>query len=979
MFGWDDMRIAQEIILDGFWEAGTDRRYDRAVRVPGLAGDPRKMQDGTLWYRRRVSLPPGGWTHATLILNGARFCPAVHINGRLVSACPGGMTVTTHLLRHEDVRPGGEISLEIALKSLRDVDPGDASRIPEADLWRSNISSCLWDTVRLRVHGPARLTRIIPFPSVEDARLDLRFAYEDLTESTGERRVLAQLLDRGGRRLSSAETDCVDGRGLLRLGLHGEVKPWSPEEPHCHRLRVTLSDAEGLLDVQEMNFGLKDFRVDGLGFRLNGSPFHLRAGTVVWHRWLRDPEARELAFDTEWFARNIVLRLKSHGANGLRFHLGTPPEAFLDLCDRHGLLVQAEWLFFHGMKATRASLLAQWRSWLDLCLRHPSVCLIHPWNETAESELALAQEAVEALAPEYPPLVISHRDVIHIHKYWWSLFENVGLYYDSASQFPKPIVADEFGGNYLDGAGDPGGYPTVRETFLRFLGRAHDKQLRLELQTEANTQIAEYWRRLGAAGFSPFCALGSPEDGNHHFLGPLREAMPKPVWAGLTAAYSPLSCSLEVWDRDFVPGQRVTLPLHLMNDTDADADLAALVTITPEYDPSPVQAAMAVEAHVEAHSMRKREVSLTLPASAGRWRFRATLQNPPATVSHPVESSWRFRTIAIEVPPALRDKVIGVPDGEPELRDFLSASGLAGCDLDDPRAGILLTSAASWERLQCDRGFVDLLGRRINEGCSLLMLDVGPAPLGQGYAGGLGPLQGRRSVADPQTWEAGLFHGVRLAFRELPEPESCIHPAAENDDLWEGLDRQYTWLWNGYRGGLIAPAVEMEPGGMSRAAFLALWTGRGADPALIQGGKGYYAYELAGFHAFSRERGDETEQALRARVRFLVEDAPALAVSIDPEAPIKVSDLCRLYAASAHGKATALIPLANCGKGLTRVPVVRIDFAPGMGRLIVSQLLTGGRLAPGYGQEGLYGVRYDPAAAQFVLNMVKQCVLPLPG
>jgi hypothetical protein len=34
-------------------------------------------------------------------------------------------------------------------------------------------------------------------------------------------------------------------------------------------------------------------------------------------------------------------------------------------------------------------------------------------------------------------------------------------------------------------------------------------------------------------------------------------------------------------------------------------------------------------------------------------------------------------------------------------------------------------------------------------------------------------------------------------------------------------------------------------------------------------------------------------------------------------------------------------------------------------------LLTAGRLAHGYGQTGLYGIRYDPAAVQFVLNMLQ--------
>ena len=143
--------------------------------------------------------------------------------------------------------------------------------------------------------------------------------------------------------------------------------------------------------------------------------------------------------------------------------------------------------------------------------------------------MRLRREAIKELAVEYPPLVISHRDVLHIHKYWWSIFENVGVYYDSADVFGMPVMADEFGGNYLDGEANPGLYPTVAESFLRFLGGKHTKELRLQLHTEANARVAEYWRRIGAAGFSPFCIAGSPEDGNHHFMGRLEEADPKPV------------------------------------------------------------------------------------------------------------------------------------------------------------------------------------------------------------------------------------------------------------------------------------------------------------------------------------------------------------------------------------------------------------------------------------------------------------------
>ena len=219
------------------------------------------------------------------------------------------------------------------------------------------------------------------------------------------------------------------------------------------------------------------------------------------------------------------------------------------------------------MPATRESLLEQYPRWLDIAMRHPSVVLYHPYNETEGDQIKIVWEALNEIIKDYPPLVLEERDVIHIHKYWWSLFENLGLYYDSADQFPKAIMVDEFGGNYLDGNGMPGGYKTCAETFLRFLGRNHTKESRLALQTMANGKVAEYWRRIGAAGASPFCILGSWNDGNHWFMGDLMEGNPKPVWNELTCAWSPRSVSIELWNRNFNPGQKITIPLYLFNDT----------------------------------------------------------------------------------------------------------------------------------------------------------------------------------------------------------------------------------------------------------------------------------------------------------------------------------------------------------------------------------------------------------------------------
>jgi hypothetical protein len=249
------------------------------------------------------------------------------------------------------------------------------------------------------------------------------------------------------------------------------------------------------------------------------------------------------------------------------------------------------------------------------------------------------------------------------------------------------------------------------------------------------------------------------------------------------------------------------------------------------------------------------------------------------------------------------------------------------------------------------------------------MLDLGPTPLGQGYGKDLGPLQGAPKPRPSEPLTLDLL-GVPLSFREVAEPESHVHPAADDRSLWEGMDADATWMWNGLRGGLVAPASAMEVVRADPAGVIALWKERGADPDLVKS-EAYFAYELQGHYAFSTSDEDSAvERKLRERLTFLADDAPSLAASVDPEAPIRVVDLAAEYRRSAARPALSVRPLATCGRNLTRTPVLRVRFADRRGIVILSQLLTAGRLAPGSGQPGPYGLRYDPAAAQLVLNML---------
>lgn len=945
-----------QISLNGTWDWGLNRTYTNQATVPGLVTDPTVFTDAPLWYRRRIALPEGDWEACTLTLNGARFRPAVYVNGDKVSCAAGGMTVTEHRLNHPDVLPGAVITLEVKLQPLDCVPVEDASRPSKADWWRTNLSSLLWDSVTLRVHGKGRIERVVPSANLEDDAIDLRWNV-DCPQFAGY--VLkVELLAADASLLFESNFPVCDDHGIYHVSLNGCLLCWSPERPTLSKLRVSLLHDTQLVDTVEMTYGHRTFALCEKRFVLNNRPITLRAGSVVWHRWCRDPEARELAFDVDWFEQNIVKRLKSHGANTLRFHLGMPPESFLDLCDRHGLMVQAEWSFFHAMEGGFQSLVEQWRSWLDLCLRHPSVCLFHPWNETAGDALKTAFSALDAITPDYPDLVVSHRDVLHLHKYWWSLFCNVGILYDSADEFDQAIMVDEFGGNYLDGEANPGAYPEVASAFQRFLGPDHGKDERLELHSLSNNRMAEYWRRIGAAGFSPFCALGAPEDGNHHFMGALRDGTPKRVWQDLTAAYAPRSCSLDVWDRNYVPSSCSTVPLHLFNETDQDAELVVEIAWRQGADTATTQRVTQVLTPFEHKVV---PVEVTAPKTNGRYHLDAVLVSGSPGVTHPIVSSWPVQVL--EPAADMTGVVVGLPAGEAELAALFAAHGVKVCDATDPCCDVVLTGRQSWD--DGVEAVVPILEQAIDRGIPVIMLDIGPKEHESHE-----PHQVPKSLPTGAFSDHVLCKGITVRFKALAEPESCIHPIAEEKTLWRGLTKEATHLWNGLRGGLVASAWDLEPLGMSQEALLSLWQERGATPEAIKSNS-CVAYELAGHYTFAKAQDEAIERALRDEVCFLVEDAPALAGDIDPNADIIQHDLGREYQALADKGAVELIPLVSAGHSLCRTPVILVRFPGNQGQLLLSQLLTAGRLAEGFGSSGAYGVRQDPAAQQMVLNMIQ--------
>lgn len=943
--------VAQEsLLLNGKWEMREGRNEAwRPATVPGVHTDPAHMNSDTVWYRRTVNLPKGQWSHATLELKGARFAPQVYVDGQLTASSEGGMAPTYFELVQR-LKPGRRVTIEIALTSLRDLPRTDASYIPATDQWRSNLASCLWDDVVLHLHGGQRVSNVVTDADTHAGRLRLDF-YVDGQHLDGQ--YLITIGNKTAGNLINLKGNYSPGKNTVDIDYRDKLQEWSPEHPNVYVLDITLQRGKKIVNRTRRRLGVKRFEVCGDQFCLNGRPCKLRGGSVPLHRWMRTPDGVRYTYEGTAFEENIIRRLKEHGANEINFHLGLATRRILDLCDDYGLLVRFEWPFFHGMEATRESCYQQYKNWMQAAMEHPCAAFYYPYNETVGESLKRAWSALDEVLQDYPKwTVVSHRDVDHLHKYWWSMFENLGLQYDNKQQFKgRVVMADEFGGNYLDRNGDYGGYPIVKEGFLRMLGRNNTREDRLRQLALSCGKIGEYWRRLDIAGWTPYTQLSSFEDGNDWFLDRFDDCHPMPVWDAMTCVWSPQAVSLELWDVNFTPGQQLRIPLYFFNDLDEDMQLDASVTVTDDNS-GKTWSEQTISRLTPAFSLKVDTIVIELPHTIGNFTISAELVNRPEGVMYPVVSEWRVRTFRATMPEILKRIRVMIPKEETELRLFAEQQGLC---VTDNEADVVLYGAKTWHKAPVEK---DLKARR-----SVILLGT-DIPLKKG-----------------EVRDHNLFGSLTLRFRQATEPESHLFPDVQDSSLFAHLPQDYRGLWNGMRGALVMPARDIELIGVNADIFLDQWETRGADRQTIKSRQPYYAYEKYGYYKFSSKPDDpETEKALLDYVDQLMTDAPSLAIFVNPKEKVKQTDIAAGYLTAAEGMARSLRRLANAGKNLTRVPVQMIDFGAGWGRLVISQLYTQGRLArptediDSPAATSLYASRYDETAVQMVLNMIVQAL-----
>ena len=176
---------------------------------------------------------------------------------------------------------------------------------------------------------------------------------------------------------------------------------WTPETPNLYQAEVRIEKNKKTIDDIKTNFGIRSIKfTTENGFQLNGEMVKINGGCVHHDNGCLGAAAFDRAE-----GRRVEI-LKSAGFNAIRTSHNPPSEAFLDACDRLGMLVIDE--AFDGWKERKndydyAMYFDAWwqrdiESMLQRDRNHPSIIMWSTGNEIIERKTPEAVKTAKMLA-----------------------------------------------------------------------------------------------------------------------------------------------------------------------------------------------------------------------------------------------------------------------------------------------------------------------------------------------------------------------------------------------------------------------------------------------------------------------------------------------------------------------------------------------------------------------------------------------------
>jgi hypothetical protein len=344
---------------------------------------PTKRYVGVAWYQKEIDVPED-WEgkSISLFLERPHWQTKVWIDTLLVGSENSLSTPHIYIINNK-LKSGKHLITIQVDNAIRDVDPGINSH-SISDHTQGNWNGIVGD-IHLSAENEFHINSVKIIPSVKEAKVSAKISLnKKLLNQKGKVSIKIEglnhthIIEPKVFEIKNSKTGLA-----IEIPMGTDFKTWSEFTPNLYKMTLTLEDENGLLDVKEEIFGMRDFGIKEKKFTINGTPIFLRGTTdcSVFPKTGYPPTNEK-----EW--ERIFKICKSLGLNHMRFHSYCPPEAAFLAADKAGIYLQVEGPSWAKYSVTLGDgkpidnyLMEETKRIIDTYGNHPSFCMMAYGNE----------------------------------------------------------------------------------------------------------------------------------------------------------------------------------------------------------------------------------------------------------------------------------------------------------------------------------------------------------------------------------------------------------------------------------------------------------------------------------------------------------------------------------------------------------------------------------------------------------------------
>lgn len=378
------------------------------------AGDVKDVFQGVGWYRRYFTLDEKyKGKQIRIDFESVMMDCDVYLNGEKLGEHHGGyMEFSIDITNKVDFEKTNVLALRVVSEDNFDTPPGKP--LGELDfhyyggIYRNiylRITDNIFVTNPIEANEIASGGVFITYPEVsrDEVTVCVKTHIQNENVTSADVTVKTIIIDSDNNAVAETDsTQPIESKTAKVFNQTLHVKNpscWCPDTPHLYTVKTEVYLGEALVDCVDTTIGIRRIEMKPDGFYINGERLFLRgANRHQCYAYIGDAASDSMQM-------RDALQMKDNGFNSVRAAHYPQSPAFLDMCDKIGLLViecQPGWQQFTETDAFYNNTIRDAREMVRRDRNHPSVFLWEASLNETHYTAEWAKEVTEAAHEEYP-------------------------------------------------------------------------------------------------------------------------------------------------------------------------------------------------------------------------------------------------------------------------------------------------------------------------------------------------------------------------------------------------------------------------------------------------------------------------------------------------------------------------------------------------------------------------------------------------